>query len=246
MLLKNTEGMEFMLFYVLLVLGIVSAVVFMAKRVKEGGVKALVLKALTSALFVSCASAAAAEVIGRNKFGFALFVIPGLVFGLMGDIWLDLKWVYPQDNDIYTFSGFGAFMIGHILFISGLIKNYADFKRPLYIILPLIIAAVIAVGIIILEKPMKMKYGKFKLITAVYACILAFMTLLSGSLALMNSFGVKTLNIMFAGGVFFLISDLILSGTYFGEGKNRPVDVITNHASYFAAQFLIAYSIMFV
>lgn len=235
-----------MLFYFLLVLGVIAAIVFMAERVKEGGVKALALKAFTSVLFVSCGAAAAAQVMGKNHFSFSLFVILGLVFGLMGDIWLDLKWIYPKDNDIFTFSGFGAFMIGHILFIAGLLIHYADFSKLMYLILPVVIAAVIAVGIILLEKPMKMQYGKFRTITACYAFILALMTLLSGSLALMNSFKVITLDVMFIGGVFFLISDLILSGTYFGVGKNRPVDVITNHASYYIAQFLIATSILFI
>ena len=47
-------------------------------------------------------------------------------------------------------------------------------------------------------------------------------------------------------GVFFIISDLILSGTYFGEGKNRPVDIITNHATYYLAQFIIASAILFI
>ena len=51
---------------------------------------------------------------------------------------------------------------------------------------------------------------------------------------------------MFIGGVFFAISDLILSGTYFSTGKDRPVDVITNHATYYIAQFIIASSILFI
>lgn len=235
-----------MLYFISLALGVIATIVFLVVRVREGGVKGLMLKALSSALFVSCGVTAAAKVIGNDNFGFALFVILGLIFGLMGDIWLDLKWVYPSDGDKFTFAGFGAFMIGHLFFIAGLIKTYGNFSKPAYIALPLVIAAVIAVGIIVLEKPMKMVYGKFRTITACYALILAFMTLLSGSLALMNSFKVMTLNFMFVGGVFFLISDLILSGTYFGEGKNRPVDVITNHAAYYIAQFVIASAILFI
>ena len=72
------------------------------------------------------------------------------------------------------------------------------------------------------------------------------MTFLSGSLALMYNFKVMTLNFMFVGGLLFLLSDLILSGTYFGEGKRRPVDIITNHVSYYAAQFVIASAVMFI
>lgn len=235
-----------MLFYALLTLGIISCVVFNVLRVREGGVKALMLKALTSSLFVGCAAAATWNNADSANLSFALLVIVGLVFGLMGDIWLDLKWIYPDDNDIFTFAGFGAFMTGHFLFIAGLIKNYADFSQPLYIIIPAILAVGPGVGTVALEKVMKMVYGKFKAITGIYGFVLAFMTFLSASLAIMNGFKNMTLNFMFTGGVFFLISDLILSGTYFGEGKRRPVDIITNHASYYIAQFLIAASIMFI
>lgn len=235
-----------MLYFVVLALGIIATVAFLVIRVKEGGVKAALIKALASTLFVGTGCAAAAKVLGSDNFSFALFVIMGLVLGLMGDIWLDLKWVYPKDNDIFTFAGFGAFMIGHFLFIAGLFMNYADFSQPLYIVIPAVLALVLAIGVIVLEKPMKMVYGKFKAITGVYGFVLSFMTFLSGSLALMNDFKVMTLNFMFAGGVFFLLSDLILSGTYFGEGKRRPVDIITNHVSYYAAQFVIASAILFV
>lgn len=235
-----------MLYFIVLALGIIATVAFLVKRVKEGGVKAAMLKAFASTLFIGTGVAAAATVIGSEKFSFALLVIMGLVLGLMGDIWLDLKWVYPESNDTYTFAGFGAFMIGHFMFLAGLFIHYADFSQPLYIVIPAVLALLLGVGVVALEKPMKMVYGKFKAITGVYGFVLAFMTFLSGGLALMNGFKEMTLNFMFAGGVLFLISDLILSGTYFGEGKRRPVDIITNHVSYYAAQFVIASAILFI
>lgn len=235
-----------MLYFIVLALGIVATIAFLVIRVKEGGVKAAFIKALASTLFVGTGCAAVASVLDSEKISFALFVIMGLVLGLMGDIWLDLKWVYPKDDNIFTFAGFGAFMIGHFLFITGLFMNYADFSQPLYIVIPVVLALALAVGVIVLEKPMKMIYGKFKAITGVYGFVLSFMTFLSGSLALMNNFKVMTLNFMFVGGVFFLLSDLILSGTYFGEGKRRSVDIVTNHVSYYAAQFVIASAILFV
>ena len=235
-----------MLYFIILALGIIATISFLVIRVKTGGVKAALIKALASTLFVGTGCAAAMTVLGSDNFSFAVLVVMGLVLGLMGDIWLDLKWVYPDDNDIFTFAGFGAFMIGHFLFIAGLFKNYADFSQPMYIVIPAILALALGVGVVILEKPMKMVYGKFKAITGVYGFVLAFMTFLSGSLAIMNGFKMMTLNFMFIGGVFFLISDLILSGTYFGEGKRRPVDIVTNHTAYYIAQFVIASSILFV
>ena len=49
----------------------------------------------------------------------------------------------------------------------------------------------------------------------------------------------------FIGSVLFAASDLILSGTYFSEGRERPVDITSNYICYYAAQFLIAYSLAF-
>ena len=235
-----------MLFFILLGLGVISCVVFNYLRVKEGAVKALLTKGLTSVIFVSCAAVAAAGNLASEKIMFAMFIIVGLVFGLMGDIWLDLKWMCPDDNDTYTFAGFGAFMIGHIVYLCGLFIYFADFSQPLYIVVPVVLAALMITVVIMLEKPLKLHYGKFKPISTVYGFILIIMTLLSGSLALMNGFDNMVLNFMFGGGVFFLISDLILSGTYFGEGKNRPVDIVVNHVSYYAAQYLIAASLLFI
>ena len=53
-------------------------------------------------------------------------------------------------------------------------------------------------------------------------------------------------NMLFAAGALFAISDLILSGTYFGIGKTRPVDLITNTVTYYCAQYLIAFSLLFI
>ncbi len=234
------------LFFIALALGIVATIAFLVKRVKDGGVKAAMLKAFASTLFIATGVAATATVIGAEKFSFALFVVMGLVMGLMGDIWLDLKWVYPETNDTYTFAGFGSFMIGHFFYLAGLFIHYADFSKPLYIVIPAVIALLLGGGVVVLEKPMKMVYGKFKAITGVYGFVLGFMTFLSGSLALMHNFEEMTLNFMFVGGVLFLLSDLILSGTYFGEGKRRPVDIVTNHVAYYAAQFVIASAVLFI
>ena len=79
-----------------------------------------------------------------------------------------------------------------------------------------------------------------------YSFILSLMMGTAGSLAVMHSFNNMTLNLMFIGGIFFIVSDLILSGTYFGEGKERPIDLISNIAIYYIAQYVIAFSVLFL
>lgn len=236
------------IYYFSIILGVIALVVFLKMRVSASTAKAAMAKSFVSALFMSTAvsallcSDALASPIGK----FSYFIIIGLLFGLFGDIWLDLKFVYKPDEDVHTFAGFLAFAAGHILFIIGLIRYFADGAKILYVILPLVLGIALGCATVLGAKLMKLEYGKFKVISMVYASILISMTLLSGSLALMNSFKVMTLNFMFVGGIFFLISDLILSGTYFGEDKNRPVDIITNHVTYYIAQFLIASSLLFL
>ena len=49
-----------------------------------------------------------------------------------------------------------------------------------------------------------------------------------------------------SGIILFLLSDLVLSGTYFGEGRDRPRDIALNYLSYFPAQFLIAFALEYL
>ena len=93
------------------------------------------------------------------------------------------------------------------------------------------------------EKPMKLNYGKMKVIVFVYGLLLFSMFGTAFSLYVLSGFKSLTLLLMSIGGCLFATSDLILSGTYFGKGKERAVDIATNVATYYAAQFIIAFSI---
>jgi hypothetical protein len=68
----------------------------------------------------------------------------------------------------------------------------------------------------------------------------------SGVLALLHAWRATTLDLFFGGAVLFAVSDLILSGTYFGRGKERPVDLLLNYLTYYPAQFLIAWSLLYL
>ena len=62
----------------------------------------------------------------------------------------------------------------------------------------------------------------------------------------MSGFANTGLLMMFIGGVLFAVSDLILNLTYFAEGHEQPFDLISNSVTYYAAQFIIAFSILFM
>ena len=236
-----------MMYPLLLVCGAVLLFVYIREKIKAYSVKALILKSMVSVLFVAvgvygswlCATKGTASLL-------CPFVVLGLVFGLLGDIWLDLKYVFPEKDEPFTYAGFCVFGVGHILYITGMLLSYYPVGKPIMVIVPILLAVVMSVGNAILEKPMKLHYGKLKPVVIAYGVLLFGMVLLSGSLALAYGWKETPLNLLFIGGVFFAISDLILSGTYFGVGKERPIDLALNYITYYTAQFLIASALVFM
>jgi uncharacterized membrane protein YhhN len=232
---------------IFLVLGVVSIVLFLFERVKNYSVKGTAIKSVASVFFIAIAVSGWFNSFKSGNISlFGGFIILGLLFGLLGDIYLELKCVYPKEDKIFTYLGFIVFGIGHVLYITGMNLEYYIPGNIIYIIIPIVLAIIFTIGVLLLEKPMKVRYGNFKIIVVLYSFILSLMMATAGSLAIMHSFNNMTLNLMFIGGIFFVVSDLILSGTYFGEGKERPVDLISNIAVYYIAQYVIAFSVLFL
>ena len=172
-----------------------------------------------------------------------MFVVSGLLFGLLGDIWLDVKYCYPQDDDLFTKLGFSSFAVGHLFFIAAIILGTEGGFSGKALLCACGVAVIVGLVVFFGEKAMKLHYGSYKMISTLYGALLFFMTAFAIFSAVFANAGIannKHLLVMGIGGVFFAISDLILSGTYFGEGKNRPVDIVTNHVTYYIAQFVIA------
>ena len=206
--------------------------------------KELFLKTAISFLFILTALTAT---ICSEKFSvFNVLIILGLLLGLIGDILLDLKFIDLERTKGYTYGGFIVFGVGHILFITALIMNFYIQGGVIFIILPIILAIVLSILTILLEKPLKLKYGEYKLISFCYAICLFGTCSFSLFLAIQNKFEALPLNMFLVGAVLFAISDLVLSGTFFGKGKERPIDFILNYLTYYGAQFIIAMVLLFM
>lgn len=231
---------------ILLLCGAVSLILYLREKIRRYSVKAVLLKSLVSVLFVAVAVCGwyASSTEGPQPLG--IFVILGLLFGLLGDIWLDLKYVFPEKDGIFTYAGFAVFGVGHLLYVTGLAIQYADGNAVLPLAAAMALAVMMGLGNLLLEKPMKLRYGKMKPVVAAYGALLFATVLVSGVLALLHAWRETTLDLFFVGAVLFAVSDLVLSGTYFGQGKERPRDLILNYLTYYGGQFLIAYSLLFL
>ena len=228
---------------ILMSLGGVSLFFFLFEKVKAYYIKVVCIKAITSLLFIAL-----------GFYGFfvtsfnylALFICCGLICGLAGDIFLDLKYVYRENDFGWTLAGFIAFGVGHIFYITGMWLHFYQGQNVLYIIIPLIIGLVIGVGTILTEKILKTNYGKLKIPGLCYAILLFSMVTTAFSVWMMTGFNNRALLLIFIGGILFAVSDLILNMTYFGEGHEKPFDLISNSITYYAAQFLIALAVLFI
>lgn len=220
-----------------MVIGAFFLVAFLLKCKDKRSVTGVFLKNATSIFFILTAVCGIVKNSASWKYG--LLIVVGLVFGMLGDIYLDQKWVYPKDMKQYLYAGFICFGIGHLFYIPALVTT-AHISMKLMII-PVIVGVVVAVGNLLLEKPMKQKFGEYKAIVTVYSFILAAMV----ATAVVAAFVSKhPAFIVYAiGSVLFLVSDLVLSPMYFGEGKNTPTNFIVNHVTYYLGQYMIAFSV---
>lgn len=238
-----------MITYILLALGGVSLIFFLLLRGKEGGIVPAALKTLTSLFFVGTAIAA---IVGNynttgtvtfSKLAFMGLVVMGLVCGLIGDFALDLKITYLESNlrhsDLYTYMGMTAFAVGHVFYIVA-VGTFFGFSAWTLLIAAGSTAAIIAGSIFL----MKMNFGKFLIPSVVYAFLLTLFLASTVAAGILACFSVSVI-LLICGAALFLLSDLALSVTYF-DGNDSRLLIIVNHVLYYAAQFLIALSLLYV
>ena len=248
--------------YVFMGIEVVFLVLFLLCRNKNGSILSVFFKTITSVMFIITALIAIMESSIGFVPAFALIVI-GLVFGMVGDILLDFKVYFKslhntynvdiKDHDNLMYFGMISFGIGHIMYI---VSTYMLSNNLwLYLLISLISGlALISLIMVISIKLLKMNYGKFLIPSIVYGFLLSSFVIFM-IFRVVDHYSTGNL-LLLIGSILFILSDLVLSMTYFSkeedykkEGLLNPESrlmISVNHVLYYAAQFIIALSILFI
>lgn len=227
--------------YILLSLCLVSMIAFIVTRVIKGGLAGVITKTVASVVFVISGVLTLATTTYDRLI--VSFIVIGLIMGMLGDILLDLKVVYPDSDKYYLNSGMASFGIGHIFYFLAftMIAQNLSISLTLPLILTSIIAVILTISITLSSKTMNLNFGKFIWQTVGYTFILSFMTVYTLMLAIKGmSF------IPFIGLLLFFLSDIVLSFQYFGGKIADKKLIVINHALYYLAQITLVFYIMFV
>ena len=224
-----------MTYMVLCILMVFLVACFIASRLLKSGIGSIFTKTMASLGMVF--GAVLSLTTGYSYFH--LYIILGVICGMLGDIFLELKRVYPANDYLYFNFGMTAFAVGHIMYLIALIKMINASSKML---VPALISIAVAVAfssllILVLAKPLKLDFGKCKWQSYAYCILLTFLTVFS----IFIYFKTEVPILLPLGFIAFLLSDLILSLQYFGgEGKiDQPVLVTLNHVLYYGAQVML-------
>lgn len=214
------------------------ALLFIIVRTFKGGIVALLLKIVASISFIALGFYYLNDGYTFSK----MLIVGGLIFGLIGDILLDLKIIYPEDNNTYLFSGVISFTLQHItIFIAiFLLTNFNNIIGNLYLILliPLLITIIGYLSF----KLFKMDLKNALIISLLYLFLLSYVTMYY----LIST--IKDINLIYLliGMILFIFSDLILSFMYFKDNQKNKYMIVLNHVLYYSAQILIAIQIFYL
>lgn len=156
------------------------------------------------------------------------FILAGLFFGLVGDVFLML----PSRPLVL---GLGAFLIGHLCYIAAFVQGVTPALSAVYV--P-ITAATIIIGVIYFRL-LKDYAGRLKWPVAGYMAIISVMALLAIYRGL-NGFPAGAL--VAVGGMLFALSDGILAMKEFRRNFHAAQGLLTS--TYYGAQACLAVSVL--
>ena len=229
---------------ILLCLGALTSLVFIASKVINYSAKTIVFKTVASLFFVALGIYCA--VITPGSTPFKVLLILGLFFGMLGDLLLGFKYIVTKTKNIWILAGMFAFAFGHIFYVIALFVGYYVPGNPWFIALPFLTAVVISSLYMVVSRKVGINFGKLLPFGLFYLFCLTSMVSTSLYMNVLHGFSIVNLVMFFVGALNFIASDFMLTGAYFKEGKRSKAYMATYSVFYYVAQFVIAFSLMFL
>lgn len=215
--------------------GMVIQGIFIAAEHQRRYVPAVILKGTAACVF--CAIGVAAMTTASLNQSFAKLVVTGLCFGMLGDILLNLRFVFPKIGQKIFLLGVAAFLTGHILYLCAIVPLSRN-------LLPCLATGILLAAALLtwIFKTLTVKLA-FKIFGVLYIGAIVLMT----AVAIGNVLsGPTTAGWMHAiGAVLFTLSDIVLIFNTFGKEQKFSMR-ITNLSLYYLGQLLIASSLFFI
>ena len=220
--------------YVLAAIGFLLQGLFIKSEHDEKYVAADILKGSASFFFVLIGFLACRNTLNPLNTRFLI----GLIFGMIGDILLNLRYVFPEKGQKIFLIGILAFLIGHILYLLALLPQAGH----VWIWYCIIAGALAAAGLLAyIFKTMEVKKA-FKIFGVFYLGAVFIMTAIAIGIAIFTPS--KRAIVYAIGAVLFTASDVVLIFNTF-SGVTRFSLRITNLLLYYIGQILIACSLFY-
>ena len=177
---------------------------------------------------------ACATPLGPGRTSYTVFMLIGLILGLVGDVSLAYQEVFPRQKERYFLVGLGAFLMGHLFYIA----TFAFL--PQAGALWLLVAALLFLALLCAQRFFKVELGNMRLPVYLYAATISLMA----GLACGTAVGAQNLQgwLVCIAAWLFVFSDAVLALLYFGRPRGRWLTA-ANLGSYYLAQLLLALSI---
>lgn len=220
--------------YHLALLGILCQICFIVVEHKEAYTKAVILKGSAAILF--CAIGFLFLETAQNQ-GFARLICIGLCFGALGDILLNLRFVFPKVGQKIFLAGVAAFLTGHILYLAALIPLSST-------LIPCLIAGILTAAALLtwIFKTLTVKLA-FKIFGILYIGAIVLMTAVAIGNVMTAAGTAAWLHAV--GAVLFTLSDIVLIFNTFGSEQKFSMR-ITNLSLYYLGQLCIAFSLYYI
>ena len=219
---------------ILCVLGMLVQTVFIYSEYRKNMFAAVWLKGLASVIFV-CVGAYGLKSTGSS--GFSGTVVTGLVLGAIGDVLLNIRYLFRKYKQTFFIAGTVSFFLGHVMYLIALIPHSR------HLIAMIAAGAFVSAGLMLFTYRRIRVASRFKVPGALYILTVVFMA----TVAMGNLIEVRnTSRVLFAiGALFFLTSDMILINNTFSPKRKFSLSAVTL-VLYYIGQILIALSVYFL